>query len=355
MNALAQSQLHYSHLEGDIQSRHDALSDYSAKDKPWDEHKSANATVGGIYAQSDFGEFDKYASRMSSCSRHLHFSRVTDTSTGEISLKLRESRFCRVRTCPVCQWRRSLMWKARFIQALPQLASEYPKARFLLLTLTVKNCLISDLGQELSDMNKAWQRLIKRPEFKSVQGWLRATEVTKGEGRGAHPHFHILLMVPPSYFKGGNYVKQSAWVELWRDCMRLDYEPVVDIRVVKRNSKKDESIHDDHESKSLASELSSAAAEVLKYATKPADLTEDPSWLYELTRQTFRKRFIASGGALKNILKAEEDETDADLALTNTEAETDKPDDDTTIAFGWRSADKKYRRTPEWDNKLSRK
>jgi hypothetical protein len=29
---------------------------------------------------------------------------------------LSASRFCRVRTCPVCQWRRSLMWKAKAYQ-----------------------------------------------------------------------------------------------------------------------------------------------------------------------------------------------------------------------------------------------
>ncbi|WP_170869787.1 protein rep, partial [Shigella sonnei] len=26
-------------------------------------------------------------------------------------LRLREAHFCRVRHCPVCQWRRSLMWQ----------------------------------------------------------------------------------------------------------------------------------------------------------------------------------------------------------------------------------------------------
>ncbi|MDI4746156.1 protein rep, partial [Salmonella enterica subsp. enterica serovar Kentucky] len=37
-----------------------------------------------------------------------------------------------------------------------------------------------------------------RKEFKPVQGWIRTTEVTRGRDGSAHPHFHTLMMVPPS-------------------------------------------------------------------------------------------------------------------------------------------------------------
>ncbi|MFZ5063913.1 protein rep, partial [Escherichia coli] len=77
--------------------------------------------------------------------------------------------------CPVCQWRRSLMWQARFYQSLPSIQQEQPKARWLFLTLTVRNCKVSELGDTLTAMNSAWNRLRLRKEFKPVLGWVRTT------------------------------------------------------------------------------------------------------------------------------------------------------------------------------------
>ncbi|MBM2994428.1 protein rep, partial [Escherichia coli] len=43
-----------------------------------------------------------------------------------------------------------------------------------------------------------------------------------------------------------------------------------------------------------------AVAETLKYSTKPADMVADPEWFLELTRQTHKRRFVATGGALRH-------------------------------------------------------
>ena len=97
-------------------------------------------------------------------------------------------------------------------------------------------------------------------------GWVRTTEVTRGKDGTAHPHFHTLLMVPPSMLSGREYVKHARWVELWRDCLRVAYDPNVDIRVVKsRKPKDDESLPC-----VVAEQLRGAVVETLKYSTKPA-------------------------------------------------------------------------------------
>ncbi|PAP01099.1 protein rep, partial [Salmonella enterica] len=67
--------------------------------------------------------------------------------------------YCRVRHCPVCQRRRSLMWQARFYQSLPKIVADYPDGRWMFLTLTVRNCAIEDLGVTLTSMNAAFQRM----------------------------------------------------------------------------------------------------------------------------------------------------------------------------------------------------
>ncbi|WP_250697759.1 protein rep [Acetobacter pasteurianus] len=280
-------------------------------------------------------EFERLAERIGKCAGVLRFSETHDPETGEAWLKLKEAQFCRVRHCPVCQWRRSLMWQARFYQALPGLIKAHTGARWLFLTLTVRNCPVEDLRATLKAMNDSWRRLVLRPEFKLVQGWIRTTEVTRGKDGSAHPHFHALLMVPPSYFRGQSYVKQARWVDVWQSCARLNYAPSVDVRAV-------------HPRKGADGELQAiqqAAAETLKYAVKPADMTTDPEWFMELTRQVHKLRFVATGGALKDVLK-EGQESDEELALTDGDGEQD---DGGRVGFNWRPADRKYRRYRQAD------
>ena len=131
------------------------------------------------------------------------------------------------------------MWQARFYQSLPKIVADYPDSRWMFLTLTVRNCDIADLGDTLTAMNAAFQRMKDRKEFKPVQGWIRTTEVTRGRDGSAHPHFHTLMMVPPSMLSGDAYVKHYRWVELWRDCLRVDYDPNVDVRSVKPRKPKE--------------------------------------------------------------------------------------------------------------------
>lgn len=288
----------------------------SERDSVWDTHRNDTAAVGDIYAQCD--EFERYSERISDCSGYLLFG------IGESGLVLKQANFCRVRYCSMCQWRKSLYWKAMMYQKYEQLRKEYPKHRFLMLTLTLENPLITELRLTLQHMNKSWQRLIKRKEFVSVvDGWIRTTEVTRDQERPnthAHPHFHCLLMVKPSYF-GKGYLKQMDWVRLWASVLQVNYLPNVDIRVVKSKGKaKGEPVTDD--------DIKSGVVETLKYAVKPADIMGDGSqasneWFYELTRQTHKLRFVATGGALKDILKDDVGDKEM-IAPVGNDEQTDK-------------------------------
>ena len=235
------------------------------------------------------------------------------------------------------------MWQARFYQALPAIVEAHPKARWVFLTLTLRNCDITDLGDTLTHMNRAFQRLKDRKEFRPVLGWVRTTEVTKGKDGSAHPHFHTLMMVPPSWFTR-HYVKHSRWVELWGDCLRVPYTPNVDIRVVKTKAPKGRQTP---LIENTIDSLRGAVAETLKYSTKPSDMTDQgdvDGWFLELTRQTYKRRFIATGGALKDVLKLDE-ETDDDLALADGEGTDEGP----RIAFDWKTAKRQYIRNSKGD------
>jgi plasmid rolling circle replication initiator protein Rep len=271
--------------------------------------------VEGFYAGSDF---HRYSDRIHYCSELLQFGIVPDVGDRS-KLKLRAARFCRLRHCPVCQWRRSLMWKAKAYKVLPKVVEAHPTHRWLFLTLTQKNAPIERLRETLSEMNRAFGRLVKLKVF-PAEGWLRSTEVTKGRDGNAHPHFHCLLLVPRSYF-GRNYIKQSEWVALWRKSMRLDYDPVLDVQAVREGSQPMELV-----------------PELLKYCVKESDLVSDREWFLELTRQMHKMRCIATGGILKQYLKELEEEPE-DLIGENATGETDEA----KLCFGWKRKEKRYR------------
>ena len=304
-----------------------SLSDLSSRDKPWEVHRAQAQDVQAIYGEAR--EFERLAERIGKCSGVLRFSEAHDPETGEARLKLKEAQFCRVRHCPVCQWRRSLMWQARFYQALSGLIEAHTGVRWLFLTLTVRNCPVDDLRATLKSLNASWGRLVKRPEFKPVQGWIRTTEVTQGKDGSAHPHFHALLMVPKSYFQGKYYVKQARWVEVWQSCARLNYAPSVDVRAVHPRKGEDGT-----------QAIQQAAAETLKYAVKPGDMTTDPEWFMELTRQVHKLRFVATGGGAQERAQGRAGERRG----TCSDRWRREQDDGGRVGFNWRPADRKYRR-----------
>jgi len=59
----------------------------------------------------------------------------------------------------------------------------------VILTLTVKNCEITELRKTLDWMHESFKRMSKLKAF-PVQGSIKATEVTMGQDGMAHPHFH---------------------------------------------------------------------------------------------------------------------------------------------------------------------
>jgi plasmid rolling circle replication initiator protein Rep len=296
------------------------LSDLSPRDKPWDKHRSNSDRVAKHYSGSDF---HRYSERMTFCSELLDFT-LKPTDDESYALKLSSARFCRVRHCPVCQWRRSLAWKGKAYKVLPQIVDKYPKHRWLFLTLTQKNCKITELRETIQLMNKAFKRLTELKAFPAI-GWLRSLEVTRGKDGSAHPHFHCLLMVPSGYFSGQSYLKQAEWVAMWRKCLRLDYDPVLDVQAIKKGIKPMQLV-----------------PELLKYCTKESDMTVDREWLLELTQQMHKLRAIATGGVLKEYLKALEDEPE-DLIHVDGEEEAIATDDETHLFFGWKQKEKKYR------------
>lgn len=294
-----------------------ALSEVSPKDQPWDRHRGNADIVAHHY---EVGGMDRYAERVNFCSQLLDFKLVPEQNEGSLRLKLSNAFFCRVRHCPVCQWRRSLRWRAKAMQALPQLVEDYPKLRYLFLTLTLKNCPVQELRATLDHLNYAFRKLSRRKSFPGV-GWLKSVEVTQGRDKmTAHPHLHILIAVKPSYFSHG-YLSQEKWCELWQKCLNVDYKPILHLKAIKPRG-------------SLCTILS----EVLKYQIKSSDLISDPAWFAEMVKQLHGTRAVALGGIFRDYFKQLEEEPE-DLIGSDDNDDIDKGH----LFFGWRRTLRQYR------------
>lgn len=290
------------------------LSDMSDRDQIWDCHRASALYVQFMYSQAS--EFESYASRMHQCAGMLQFGFRSDPDPDQSPIVLKRAIFCRVRYCPICQWRRSMLWRAKFFQNLSVLEDGgYSKAPWIFLTLTVRNCEVKDLKSTLKHMNASWRRLVKKVAFlNATLGYIRTTEVTlPANSKMAHPHFHCMIMVKPSYFKN-HYISQKNWSLLWQDALEVDYDVVVDVKRIKGG-------------------LKQGVLETLKYSVKPADMLKNVDWFLELTRQTHKMRFVATGGCLKDVFKDDFSESNQDLI--SLDDDKNQEDDGRRISFGF--------------------
>lgn len=292
------------------------LSDISKKDKSWDREKLNNLQLVEFFANSGNDKLRNWASRSRDCCQRLFFGKFktgVNVETGEVltHLKLVKADFCHVRTCPICMNRRKLYNIKRFVSIVPDILDNMPKCRFLFLTLTVKNCEVLDTRATLNLMNIAWKRFILRDSFNIVKGWVRATEITNEVehiGRRkvltmrSHPHFHVLLLVPEAYFKGGVYLKKATWAKIWGESLKVDYLPIVDIRTIKSKN-------------NVSNDLVSATLETLKYSIKSTDMLKNPEWGCKIATQIHGLKFLTSGGCFKGIFKKDSSITNDDLLL----------------------------------------
>ena len=260
----------------------------------YNRHRQYNSPISREL-MSDTGTRD-IGQRIANCALVLKAD-VLLQGGSEPEVELRAAHLCNTRLCPFCEWRRTRAWRARLHQGLEAVYADQPRLRGVFLTLTVKNPRLEDLGSTLVQMNKAWQRLTQRAFF-PTDLWFRRTEITvsglPGSDRfAAHPHFHALLLVPPSYF-GRNYIKQTEWQKQWMTAARLDYAPVVDVRSAKSHSKS---------GSNTADASKSAVLEAAKYAAKATSLMELGPAITELHWQIRGKRLYALSKKLKAYMR----------------------------------------------------
>lgn len=273
----------------------------TGKRREWHLHK-----LNAVYIASAYEEVDiRKAERMKDCATYLRFAHQPDGTK-----RLHDAKFCRVRLCPMCQWRRALKCFCQVDKIVKYL--EEKGYQFIFLTLTQKNVSPENLSDEITRVLLAFNRLTKHKRFKeAIKGYFRAMEVTHNiETDTYHPHLHVAMAVRSSYFKSKQYIKKSEWCEIWKELLQIDYPPEVWIERFRGGAR--------------------GVAETCKYTVKASDIINVDDW--DLTVETLRlldsvlkrRRFIGFGGVMREAHKILnlDDIEDGDLTLVD-EAKSD--------------------------------
>lgn len=288
--------------------------------RPWREHKLKNQLLSLAYKEVNSSK----SFRLLECANKLEFDVLPSGDK-----KLVSASFCRVRLCPMCSWRRGLKIFSHMNRIMLGMRSE-KEYGYIFLTFTVKNCSGSELGSVIDNMMKSWDRLMKLRNVKqSVKGWFRGLEITHNIDINSssydtfHPHFHCIFAVNKRYFKSDEYIKHEDWTNFWKQSLRIDYTPIVDVRRVKGDTVK-------------------AVSEVAKYAVKSDDYIIPDDW--DLTVETVRildsvldgRRLVAYGGKFRELHKKLnlDDDLDGDLIHIDADA-VNSEDNGNRVFYSW--------------------
>ena len=288
--------------------------DVKGNERPWRDKKIKTIPLAESYKRLGIKKYY----RVRDCGDYLEFKKFSDGN-----LKLNKANFCKVRLCPMCSWRREKKIFSQVSKVMDK-ALEEKEYRFIFLTLTCKNVYGENLSETLDNLFKSFDKMFRRAKVKrSIKGWFRALEITHNLNADSkdydtyHPHFHIILMVNKSYFKDTKiYLTQEEWTGLWKESMKVDYTPVVNIKAFRIGSKM---------------EVAKSVSESAKYTVKDNDyiITDDEemtdSAVMILDKALTNRRLVAFGGEFKKIHKqlSLDDAVDGDLIHTNDEIRND--------------------------------
>ena len=284
----------------------------------WNKRKGLNIVLATSYKKLKW----KVADRVSECAKVVVYKVFEDGSKS-----IDKVFFCKDKLCPVCNRRRAVKHRIRATDIITKFMEKEPNAVFLFCTFTIKNVDADELGNAMSKLVKAYTKLQKRARVsKVVLGSLRATEVTRNKETGQyHPHIHAIIAIKTTYFKGSTYITHKEWLQLWKDCLDINYNPVVNIKRIKP--------------KEEDGSLTSAVVETVKYPVKSDDYDlEDTEIVSELREGLFRKRQLAYTGKFKEI--------DNELTEENKEDREKKKMIGTLLSV-WDNTSKRYKWSDE--------
>ena len=275
--------------------------------------------VAAAYSLAADEKLQDKASQILACGDFITGSIVEQS--GQQMFKIEHANFCRVRLCPMCQWRRGAKMQSQMMQVFEYLNQRHDfSIRYIFITLTVPNPTPDKLSAKIDEMQKAWNTLTHdfRKMRQSMRGWYRSLEITYNAAADTyHPHFHAIVAVDSDYFTDPEkYIERDELLQAWRDAMDDQTITQVDIRAFRGTSLK---------------QMLKSVQEACKYICKPSGMLDPADMdqtarVVETVHHAIRyRRLIAFGGIIAQARR--------DLGLTSVEGkDADLTDDNTGTA-----------------------
>lgn len=245
------------------------------KDLLEDESTAKNANIKAymfMKKSKSISVSDTTLDRMHNCGKVVKYA----LDTVDEKKKLLYTETCESRFCARCQKMKSIKLGQKLFTLTNYLKVE-KEYRFLFITLTVPNVSKDDLKEEIKEINKAIDKMMKRKIFQQFKAYFTKLEITYNRKRNDyHPHIHLLVAVEKNYFDKSNkdYIKQEELLKHWQST-KNDYSITqVDIRALKDNN-------DDKLMKSIL--------ELSKYEAKSSD--------FAINQEVFETFYFALKGA----------------------------------------------------------
>lgn len=265
--------------------------------------------------------YEQYAARTEGCATWLQFRQLGERQ------ELARANFCHLRLCPMCTARAAIVRAKLLTRVMDGVQAEH-KCQYVFLTLTIQNVPGDKLGEAISQLTSAWDRLIRqRPVRAAVMGSFRAIEITRN-GDMYHPHIHAIVAVTDEYFlrSAGLYITQAEWVRRWQMALKVDYKPSV--RISKTTDNKGGK---------------GAVLEAAKYVTKDSDYISDKltdaeaaQIVTDYTRALYHRRLTSFTGWLKEMAQRLQADDLDHVDLEHGEDATIREDlAEVIVTYGW--------------------
>lgn len=201
------------------------------------ERKKLNTRIEMAYSKFNIDRAEK----LHHCWTHLEFYKRYGKTTEERlkkDMRLVYANSCKVRLCPACAWRRSLKIFKVNKEIFNYIKSKEKTAKFIFLTLTLKNCYADELEQTIDLMLNAFNKMTRRKVIKQAwRGYIRTLEINyTQESNTFHPHLHILILTSKNYFNKGIYLKTEDYANLFGEICGVNYTPITYVELANKKS-----------------------------------------------------------------------------------------------------------------------
>ncbi len=178
------------------------------------------ADVFSLLVQSDDEHIKRVANKLrNEC--YVHSVAVThDRESGKYSLRTEDQTHCDLAFCPVCGFNKKVAKSNDFRRACETIKKEKPTYKFLFLTISPRNFLLSDLKKVFPYIQKIWSAFKKQYFSGENMGWIRVVHIKPPEtdaqiydGDAVNFHLHILFIVPQNFACNEEVI--AEWQTFW--------------------------------------------------------------------------------------------------------------------------------------------